>query len=220
MENIPRQFSKSYIFFGESHTGKVLNVGISASWRFCNFHSALVGVYATKSLPELADSRNAIKTGKRELTFREILLLLSCKSSSRHRVNFPEEKIASRVCAQLFLVNNVLRALTTFHNYHSLLRLFPRLETEMNVDGACYGETFLNFQFDRVTWLCAACRATSSSERADPVQLHGNEKVAWKDSRATRAGGGRGGGGAGEFREAAIREGWLSNQRVRETELN
>lgn len=41
-----------------------------------------------------ADSRNAIKTGKRGLTFREISLLLSlsCKSGSLHRLVFPQQE--------------------------------------------------------------------------------------------------------------------------------
>lgn len=135
-----------------------------------------------------ADSRNAIKTGKRGLTFREISLLLSlsCKSGSLHRLVFPQQEPP--------LLSSVSSP-SPSPSPPIIIHCFPFGKVERR------GQRFFFLIFNsryatrtHIFWV----------EERRPVQLHGNERK----SVGRRV----------NFDDTG--KGWLSNRRVRETELN
>lgn len=135
-------------------------------------------VPATKSLPVLADSPNAIKTAKRELTFREILLLLQRKSGARCSVAFSRKRVQAscmRVYLSVFLFGGCSRLLNTFRNYRQLLRLqlFLLVESKRKMTRALPE----NFGIFNLTSLRATSRK-GGSRASRPFRLLGkrNEK--------------------------------------------
>lgn len=156
-------------------------------------------IYIYTNLCRRADSRNAIKTGKRGLTFREISLLLSLSLS---RVNLV------RCIASSFLTNNL-------PSFLPFPLLPPPPPSPIIVHCFPFGKVgkverpgqtfFFNFQF-----ALRDTHARSGWKRGGrPVQLHGNESRKSVGRQARRV----------NFDDTG--KGWLSNRRrVRETELN